>query len=55
MEKTREEVIELKCHADAVFRKAQCRAVNQDFLDMMDKAINILIDCDEYLTEVIGD
>lgn len=55
MKQTREDIIDLKCHADAVFRKAQCRAVNCEILDMLDKAINIIIDIDDRMTEIIGD
>lgn len=55
MKQTREDIIDLKCHADAVFRKAQCRAVNCEILDKLDKAIKILITIDDRMTEIIGD
>ena len=55
MKQTREDIIDLKCHADAVFRKAQCRAVNCEILDKLDKVIKILITIDDRMTEIIGD
>jgi hypothetical protein len=35
LEMTREEVIDLGFKADALVRKAQCREVNQDVLDLI--------------------
>ena len=53
LELTREEVIDLKGRVDAVMRKAQCREVNCDVLDLLYHVGNELADIDNAITEII--
>ena len=55
MNKTREEIIELRYEVAALIRKAQCRAVNCSILDSLDKIEKRLADLDDEMTEIIGD
>ena len=55
MEKTREEIIELRCSVEATMRKAQCRAVNCDVIDTLASIARELDELDGYMTELIGD
>ena len=55
LELTREEVIDLAHKVRAVERKAACRAVNCDVLDMLAEVSDKLDVIDNALTEIIGD
>ena len=55
MHKTREEIIELRFKVEAVMRKAQCRAVDCDTVDALDKIAKELAELDDHMTELIGD
>lgn len=55
MEKTREEIIELRYNVSAVLRKAQCRAVNCDVIDALAIIEQELEGLDNLMTEIIGD
>lgn len=52
---TRENVIDIKGQLDALTRKAQCRSIACDVVDMLAKASEKLEAIDELLTEMIGD
>ena len=53
LELTREEVIDLGFKADALVRKAQCREVNQDVLDLIQDASEKLDEADRIITEIL--
>jgi hypothetical protein len=53
LELTREEVIDLGFKADALVRKAQCREVNQDVLDLIQDAVEKFTDADKLITEIL--
>lgn len=55
MKQTREEVIDLRFQVEALLRKAQCRAVDCDTVDALDKIAEELEELDDHLTELIGD
>ena len=55
MEQTRLEIIDLRFAVEAVLRKAECRAVHQDVLPFLCRAIKELNDAEDFLTEEIGD
>lgn len=55
MEKTREEIIELRAQVGAVMRKAQCRAVNCDVIALLVNIEKELQELDDYMTDIIGD
>ena len=55
MHQTREEIIELRYKVEAVMRKAQCRAVDCDTGDALDKIGKELAKLDDHMTELIGD
>ena len=55
MHQTREEIIELRYKVEAVMRKAQCRAVDCDTVDALDKIGKELAKLDDHMTELIGD
>lgn len=53
LELTREEVIDLTYKVQSVLRKAQCREVNCDILDMLDKVSSVLSSVDAEITEIL--
>lgn len=55
MEKTREEIIELRARTYAVMRKAQCRAVNCEVIDRLSHIEKELANLDDVMTDIIGD
>ena len=55
MHQTREEIIELRYKVEAVMRKAQCRAVDCDTVDALDKIGKELAKLYDHMTELIGD
>lgn len=52
---TRENVIDIEAQVDALIRKSQCRAVNQDVIAMLDEVSVKLRRIDNELTKIIGD
>lgn len=55
LEITREEVIDLGFKADALVRKAQCREINQDVLDLIQDAVERLTEADNLITDILED
>lgn len=55
MKQTREDVIDLRFQVEALMRKAQCRAVDCDTVDALDRIAKDLAELDDHLTELIGD
>lgn len=55
MEKTREDIIDLRYRVSAVLRKAQCRAVDCDIIDRLAIIEKDLDTLDEDITKIIGD
>lgn len=55
LELTREEVIDIKCRLTAILRKAQCREVNCEVLDLLEHIESELEQIDNRLTEIIED
>lgn len=55
LHKTREDVIDIKAHVDALVRKSQCRAVNCDIISMLQNVSYELNSIDTELTNIIGD
>lgn len=53
LELTREEVIDLAHAVQGVLRKAQCREVNCDIIDMLDKVSSELSRIDAEITEIL--
>ena len=53
LELTREEVIDLGFKADALVRKAQCREVNQDVLDLIQDVVEKLTEADNLITNIL--
>jgi len=53
LELTREEVIDLAHNVQSIIRKAQCREVNCDILDMLDKVSSELSAIDAEITEIL--
>ena len=53
LELTREEVIDLAHKVQGVLRKAQCREVNCDVLDMLDKVSSSLSAIDAEITDIL--
>jgi hypothetical protein len=53
LELTREEVIDLGFKVSALVRKAQCREVNQDVLDLIQDASEKLDEADRIITEIL--
>ena len=53
--KTREEVVDIQFAVAALMRKAQCRQVNCDVIDMLEKARRELVSIENELTIIIGD
>ena len=53
IELTREEVIDLGFKADALVRKAQCREVNQDVLDLIQDVVEKCTEIDNLITNIL--
>ncbi len=53
LELTREEVIDLGFKADALVRKAQCREVNQDVLDLIQDVVEKCAEIDNLITDIL--
>lgn len=53
LELTREEVIDLAHVVQGIIRKAQCREVNCEILDMLDKVSSELSTIDAEITEIL--
>ena len=53
--KTREEVVDIQFAIAALMRKAQCRQVNCDIIDMLEEARRELVSIENKLTIIIGD
>ena len=53
--KTREEVVDIQFTVAALMRKAQCRQVNCDIIDMLEEARRELVSIENELTIIIGD
>ena len=53
LELTREEDIDLGFKADALVRKAQCREVNQDVLDIIQDAVEKFTEADKLITDIL--
>lgn len=53
LELTREEVIDLGFKTYALVRKAQCREVNQDVIDLIRDASEKLDEADRIITEIL--
>lgn len=54
LELTREEVIDLSYRVRALMRKAQCREVNCDIIDMVDDVRSQLEAIDYEITKILG-
>jgi hypothetical protein len=55
LELTREEVVDIIAKIDAIVRKAQCREVNSDVIDILDEARGILDRADSEITQILED
>ena len=55
LELTREEIVDAIANIDAIVRKAQCREVNTDVLDILDEARGALDRADNAITEILED
>lgn len=55
LELTREEIADAIANIDAIVRKAQCREVNTDVLDILDEARGALDRADNAITEILED
>ena len=53
LELTREDVVDIKHLIDAVERKAQCREVNQDVLEKLMEASNLMDNIDDIITDIL--
>jgi hypothetical protein len=53
LELTREEVVDVIGTIDAIVRKAQCREVNEDVIDILDEARNKLDEADTIITAIL--
>jgi hypothetical protein len=53
LELTREEVIDITSEVTALIRKAQCREVNCEVIDLLDDIDRRLADVDEYITKIL--
>ena len=45
----------MRYKAEAIMRKAQCKAIDCDTIDALAKVADILAGLDDHLTELIGD
>jgi len=55
LELTREEIVDAIANIDAIVRKAQCREVNSDVIDILDEARGILDRADSEITQILED
>ena len=55
LELTREEVVDVIAKIDALVRKAECREVNSDVIDILDEARGILDRADIEITKILED
>lgn len=55
LELTREEIVDAIANIDAIVRKAQCREVNSDVLDILDEARGVLDKADIEITKILED
>lgn len=55
LELTREEVVDVIAKIDALVRKAQCREVNGDVLDILNEARGVLNRADILITFILED
>ena len=55
LELTREEIVDAIANIDAIVRKAQCREVNTDVLDILDEARGALDRADNAITKILED
>lgn len=55
LELTREEVIDLVYKVQGIIRKAQCREVNCDIIDMLDKVSSELGAIDAEITNILDE
>ena len=53
LELTREEAIDLGFKVSALVRKAQCREVNQDVLDIIQDAVEKFTEADKLITDIL--
>lgn len=53
LELTREEVIDVTFKVSAIIRKAQCREVNGEVLDLLEHVVNELIAVDNEITDIL--
>lgn len=55
LELTREEIADAIANIDAIVRKAQCREVNSDVIDILDEARGLLDSADSEITQILED
>lgn len=55
LELTREEIVDAIANIDAIVRKAQCREVNGDVIDILDEARGVLDRADIEITQILED
>lgn len=55
LELTREEIVDAFANIDAIVRKAQCREVNSDVIDILYEARDILDRADREITQILED
>ena len=55
LELTREEVVDVIAKIDALVRKAECREVNSDVIDILDEARGVLDRADIEITQILED
>ena len=53
LELTREEVVDVIAKIDALVRKAECREVNSDVIDILDEARGVLDRADIEITKIL--
>lgn len=53
LELTRAEIVDAIANIDAIVRKAQCREVNSDVIDILDEARGILDRADSEITQIL--
>ena len=53
LELTREEVIDVTFKVSAIIRKAQCREVNCEVLDLLEHVVNELTAIDNEITDIL--
>ena len=55
LELTREDIADAIGTIDAIVRKAQCREVNEDVIDVLHEAKNKLDEADTIITDILGE